>query len=100
MSSATGRRVLGVMGVILGTILLVVVALFVYLRIREGRGAEAFQNGYGQYETWTSYAGFLIGALSILLGMHRRLGATLEAVASGRHLHREAHRGAQTRYMR
>jgi uncharacterized membrane protein len=69
MSSATGRRVLGVMGVILGTILLVVVALFVYLRIREGRGAEAFQNGYGQYETWTSYAGFLIGALSILLGM-------------------------------
>jgi hypothetical protein len=57
------------MGVILGTTLLVVVVLFVYLRIREGRGDEAFQNGYGQYETWASYAGFLIGALSNLLGM-------------------------------
>ena len=69
MSNSAGRRFLGVMGLIIGTILFVLVALFVYLKIRSGQGAEAFQNGYGQYETWASYAGFLDGGVLILVGM-------------------------------
>jgi hypothetical protein len=63
MRNATGRKALGVMGLILGAVMLIITALFVYLRIRFGRGAETFQNGYGQYETWASYAGFLIAAV-------------------------------------
>jgi hypothetical protein len=41
---------------------------FVYLKIRTGHGADPFQNGYGQFETWASYAGSLVGGLLILLG--------------------------------
>jgi len=45
----------------------ITIGLTVYLRIREGRGAEPFQNVYGQVETWASYAGGVIGGLVMLL---------------------------------
>ena len=45
------------------------VVLTVYERIRTGHGADAFQNGYGQYETWASYAGLLIATPLIFLGI-------------------------------
>jgi hypothetical protein len=48
----------------------ITVVLTVYERLRTGHGADAFLNGYGQYETWASYAGFLIAAPVILLGMY------------------------------
>jgi hypothetical protein len=59
VSSALGRRVLGVSAAILAAMGVLGVAGTLYLRIREGRGAEAFQNGYRQYQTWAAYAGAL-----------------------------------------
>jgi uncharacterized membrane protein len=44
------------------------VVLTVYLRVSTGHGVDTFQNGYGQFETWASYAGFLVGAPLMLLG--------------------------------
>jgi hypothetical protein len=42
----------------------------IYLRIRAGHGTDTFQNGYGQYLTWGSSAGLLIGIVIFLLGIY------------------------------
>ena len=41
----------------------------IYLRIRAGHGADPYQNGYGQYLTWGSAAGLLVGITILLLGV-------------------------------
>jgi type VI protein secretion system component VasK len=69
MRSVLGKRILGSVGMLIGAVGVIGVVLAVYLRIRAGHGADAFQNGYGQYETWASYAGLLIAAALILLGI-------------------------------
>jgi len=69
MRSVLGKRILGSVGVLIGALGAIGLVLTVYLRIRGGRGADSFQNGYGQYETWASYAGFLVAASLILLGI-------------------------------
>jgi hypothetical protein len=69
MRSVLGKRVLGSVGVLIGIVGFAGVALAVYLRLRTGHGADEFQNGYGQYETWASYAGLLIAGPIILLGI-------------------------------
>lgn len=71
MSSAFSKKAritIGVIGVLIGTVGMLGVGLTVYLRIRAGHGADVFQNGYGQFQTWGSYAGALIGGPLILLG--------------------------------
>ncbi|HWI69645.1 MAG TPA: hypothetical protein VNS88_14930 [Nitrospiraceae bacterium] len=70
MSSVLRRRVLGVSGAILAAIGVIGVAGTLCLRISEGRGAEAVQNGYGQYQTWAAYAGCLIAGGLILLSSY------------------------------
>lgn len=69
MRSVLGKRILGAVGVLLGTVGIIGVVLTVYLRLSTGHGADAFQNVYGQYETWASYAGFLVAAPLIMLGI-------------------------------
>jgi hypothetical protein len=69
MRSVWGKRILGSVGVLLGVVGIIGVVATVYLRLSTGRGADAFQNGYGQWETWASYAGFLVAAPLILLAM-------------------------------
>jgi len=69
VASALGKRVLLSVGVLIGVVGIVGVVLAVYLRISTGHGADAFQNGYGQYETWGSYAGLLVAVPLILLGI-------------------------------
>jgi hypothetical protein len=68
--SVLGKRILGAVGMLIGTLGFIGIVLTVYLRIRAGHGTDAFQNQYGQYETWASYAGFLIGAPLLLLGLY------------------------------
>jgi uncharacterized membrane protein len=69
VASASSKRVLLSVGVLLGVVGIVGVVLVVYLRINTGHSVDAFQNGYGQYETWGSYAGLLVAAPLILLGI-------------------------------
>ena len=69
VASTLGKRVFLSVGVLIGVAGIVGVVLAVYLRIGTGHGADAFQNGYGQYETWGSYAGLLVAAPLILLGI-------------------------------
>ncbi len=45
------------------------VAFTAYLRIENGQGADVFRNAYGQFETWGAYAGLLLAAPLILLGV-------------------------------
>jgi hypothetical protein len=66
--SGLGKRILGAVGVLLAVMGFIEVGLLVYLRIREGRGAESWVNAYGQTETWGSYGGSVVGALLILAG--------------------------------
>ena len=66
MPSGLGKRILGAVGALLTVLGFIEIGLLVYLRIREGRGAESWLNAYGQTETWGSYAGSLVGALLIL----------------------------------
>jgi hypothetical protein len=69
VASALSKRVLLSVGVLVGVVGIVGVALAVYLRINTGHGSDAFQDGYGQYETWGSYAGLLVAAPLILLSI-------------------------------
>ena len=69
VASDVSRRALLSVGVSIGVIGIVGVVLTVYLRIKTGHGADVFQNSYGQYETWGSYAGLLVAAPLILLGV-------------------------------
>ena len=68
MSTILGKRTLGSIGAALGAVGVIGVVLTIYVRIHEGRGAEVFQNGYGQYRTWAAYAGCLVAAVLILFG--------------------------------
>ena len=70
MASPLGKRVLLSAGAFIGVVGIVGVVLAVYFRISTGHGADAFQNGYGQYETWGSYAGLLVAAPLLLLGIY------------------------------
>lgn len=69
MRSTSGKQLLGAVGVLIGTVGIAGVSVAVYLLIRTGHGADWFQNGYGQYETWGSYAGLLVVALLIPLAL-------------------------------
>ena len=67
MRNGLGKRVFGAAGGLLLSLGLISVCLTSYLRIREGRGAEPFQNVYGQIATWASYAGGVVGGSLMLL---------------------------------
>lgn len=69
MRDGLGKRVLGSVGLLISIVGPICVGFAVYLRVRTGHGADAFRNGYGQYETWASYAGLLAAAPLILLGI-------------------------------
>ena len=69
MAGTPGRRLLLSVGVLITIVGIPGVMLAVYLRVSTGHGADAFQNGYGQYETWASYAGLVVAAPLILLGI-------------------------------
>jgi hypothetical protein len=66
--NSPGKRVFGAAGGLLLSLGSISVCLTIYLRIRGGRGAEPFQNVYGQIETWASYAGGVIGGSLMLVG--------------------------------
>ena len=68
MRTGLGKRVFGAVGALLLFLGLMSVSLTLYLRINEGRGAEPFQDAYGQIETWASASGAAIGGTLILLG--------------------------------
>jgi hypothetical protein len=68
MRRRLGKRVLHAVGAAIGVLGMLGLAGSLYFLIRGGHGADAFQNGYGQYETWASYAGAIIGSLLLLLG--------------------------------
>ena len=68
MRKGLGERIFGSVGVLLIILGMVNVALTVYLRIHEGRGAEAFQNAEGQILSWASAAGGIIAGSLMLLG--------------------------------
>lgn len=53
-------------GVLLGTLGMAGIPVLLWERFRHGQSMQVFQDGYGQYETWASYAGGLIGSLLIL----------------------------------
>jgi hypothetical protein len=63
-----GKLIFGAIGGLLLLMGAVAVGLTIYQHIREGRGAQPFQNVYGQFETWASYAGGIIGGSLMLLG--------------------------------
>lgn len=69
MRGVSGRRLLGTIGTLVGTLLTICVAYGVYLHVHSGLGAESFQNGYGQYSSWAAYAAELVVAPIILLGI-------------------------------
>jgi hypothetical protein len=68
MRTGLSKRVFGAVGALLLSLGLISVSLTAYLRISQGRGAEPFQNVYGQIETWASASGGAIGGLLLLLG--------------------------------
>ena len=70
MRTGIGKRVFGAVGGLLILLGLMSGCLTIYLRIREGQGAEPFQNYLGQTLTWASSAGGVIGgSLMLLVGI-------------------------------
>ena len=53
----------------MGGIGVICAILTVYIRIRQGRGAEGWINFYGQPQTWAGVAGLLIGLVVIVVGV-------------------------------
>jgi uncharacterized membrane protein len=63
-----GKRIFGAVGAVLLSLGMIGTSLTAYLHIREGHGAEPFQNYLGQVQTWASATGGAVGGLLILLG--------------------------------
>jgi hypothetical protein len=70
VSSVSSRRVLGVVGAVLGTTAIITFVLTVYLRIRDGRGMEVYRNVYQQNITWVTAACSLIAVALVLAGSY------------------------------
>jgi hypothetical protein len=70
VSNVSLRRVFGVLGAVLGTTAIITFVLTVYLRIRDGRGMEVYQNVYKHNITWVAAACTLTAVAMVLAGSY------------------------------